>query len=100
MQAFIAALEVFAGGSDRVTAEQLVGLTDEHREVLARRAGTLSSGRPLEPLSQSSTSGAHGLPPHLAVTRASVVPKANATGWIIGVVLAIAAAVATIAYMR
>ena len=100
MQAFIAALEVFAGGSDRVTAEQLVGLTDEHREVLARRAGTLPSGRPLERLSQSSTSGAHRIPPHLAVTRASVVPKANPTGWIIGVLLAIGAAVATIAYMR
>jgi serine/threonine protein kinase len=100
MQAFIAALEVFAGGSDRVTAEQLVGLTDEHREVLARRAGTLSSGRPLEPLSQSGTSGAHRLPPHLALTRPSILPKANPTGWIIGVVLAIAAALAAIAYMR
>ncbi len=100
MQAFIAALEVFAGGSDRVTAEQLVGLTDEHREVLARRAGTLSSGRPLEALSQSGTSGAHRLPPHLALTRPSMLPKSNPTGWIIGVVLAIAAALAAIAYMR
>jgi serine/threonine protein kinase len=100
MQAFIAALEVFGGGSDRVTAEQLVGLTDEHREVLARRAGTLSSGRPLESLSQSGTSGAHRLPPSLAATRATGIPKTNPTGWIIGVILAIAAAVVAIAYMR
>jgi serine/threonine protein kinase len=100
MQAFIAALEVFAGGSDRVTAEQLVGLTDEHREILARRAGTLSSGRPLEALSQSGASGAQRLTPSLAVTRATIVPPRNPTAWIVGVLLAIAAAVAALAYLR
>jgi serine/threonine protein kinase len=96
MQAFIAALEVFSGGGDRVTAEQLVGLSDEHREVLARRAGTLPSGRPFDSLSPA-------LPPPAplhVVTRTSTVPRATSTGWIIGVVIAIIVAAATIAYLR
>jgi serine/threonine protein kinase len=104
MQAFIAALEVFSGGSDRVTAEQLVGLTDEHREVLARRAGTLPSGRPLDSLSQSgSTIGTGPLAPPAPLhvtTRASSVPQGSSTAWIIGVVIAIMVAAATIAYLR
>jgi serine/threonine protein kinase len=45
MHAFIAGLELFAGGSDRVTADQLVGLTPEHRAVLAQRAKSLSGAR-------------------------------------------------------
>ncbi|HTQ07016.1 MAG TPA: serine/threonine-protein kinase [Polyangiaceae bacterium] len=105
MQAFIAALEVFSGGSDRVTAEQLVGLSDEHREVLAKRAGTLSSGRPLD----SSSHGVTAVPTltrsPLAtlqiMTRPPVAPApSSSTGWIIGVILAIVAAGAAIAFMR
>ena len=102
MQAFIAALEVFAGGSDRVTSEHLVGLTEEHREVLAKRAGTLVTGRSLDPGSLSGTVGAGLAPPaplHV-VTRTSGMPKSNPTGWIIGVVLAVIAAGAAIAFMR
>jgi serine/threonine protein kinase len=102
MQAFIAALEVFSGASDRVTAEQLVGLTDEHREVLVRRAGTLPSLRPLDSLSQSGSSAApQPRPASLhAGPGAAAIPRGASAGWIIGVVLAIAAAVATIAYLR
>jgi len=44
MQALIAALEVFAGGSDRVTADQLVGMTPEQRALIVKRAKS-SSGR-------------------------------------------------------
>jgi serine/threonine protein kinase len=105
MQAFIAALEVFSGGSDRITAEQLVGLTDEHREVLVKRAGTsLTSGRPLESPSQSGASGQSvtraTAPPLHVVARPSAVPASSSKAWIIGVVLAIAAAGAAIAFMR
>jgi serine/threonine protein kinase len=45
MHAFIAGLELFAGGSDRVTADQLVGLTPEHRAVLAQRTKSISPSR-------------------------------------------------------
>jgi serine/threonine protein kinase len=45
MHAFIAGLELFAGGSDRVTADQLVGLTPEHRAVLAQRTKSISASR-------------------------------------------------------
>jgi serine/threonine protein kinase len=45
MHAFIAGLELFAGGTDRVTADQLVGLTPEHRAVLAQRTKSLSPSR-------------------------------------------------------
>jgi serine/threonine protein kinase len=102
MQAFIAALEVFAGGSDRVTAEQLVGLTDEHRDVLARRATTITSGRPLDALSQSgSQTNPLGAPaPMNTLTRTTGVPPATSMGWIVGVLVAIVVAAAVIAYLR
>jgi serine/threonine protein kinase len=102
MQAFIAALEVFSGGSDRVVSEQLVGLTDEHREVLAKRAGTLMTGKNMDSLAQSNTLGMNLAPPApmQAVTRTSGIPTSNPTGWIIGVALAIVAAIAAIALMR
>jgi serine/threonine-protein kinase len=45
MHAFITGLELFAGGSDRVTADQLVGLTPEHRAVLAQRTRSVSGSR-------------------------------------------------------
>jgi len=38
MHSLIAALELFAGGSDRVTADQLVRLSDERKADLTRRA--------------------------------------------------------------
>jgi hypothetical protein len=39
MQALIAALELFAGGSDHVTAGELVGLTDDQSRSSRARAG-------------------------------------------------------------
>jgi serine/threonine protein kinase len=81
MQAFIAALEVFSGGSDRVVSEQLVGMTDEHRDVLARRAGTLSSSKGLDPQGFATLSA--NLPPpsplHI-MTRASAKPEQSPRG--------------------
>jgi len=53
MQALIAALEVFAGGSDRVTAEKLVGLTPEHRAVLEKRRGSSGRSSPTLPATRS-----------------------------------------------
>jgi serine/threonine protein kinase len=102
MQAFIAALEVFSGGSDRVTSEQLVGLTDEHREVLAKRAGTLMTGKSVDPPAPGATLGLDLAPPaplHV-VARTSAVPNANPIGWIIAVLLAIVAGIVAIVLMR
>jgi len=95
MQAFIAALEVFSGGSDRVSSEQLVGMSDEHREVLARRATTLVSARPGE--SQNSATR-----PNLAPPAPFHAVPANATtessrGIVIGVVLTLVVLAATAA---
>jgi serine/threonine protein kinase len=100
MQAFIAALEVFSGGSDRVTSEQLVGLTDEHRAVLAKRAAALA-GRNVDRLAQSPLGLDLAPPARLAsVSHASGSPRPNPAGWIIGVALALIAAVAAIILMR
>jgi serine/threonine-protein kinase len=40
MHAFVAALEPFAGGSARVTGDQLTGLSEERQAELTRRAST------------------------------------------------------------
>ncbi|HWP07340.1 MAG TPA: serine/threonine-protein kinase [Polyangiaceae bacterium] len=99
MQAFIAALEVFSGGSDRVVSEQLVGMTDEHRDVLARRAGTLSSARNLE--AQLATFNAANLPPPAplhVVTRTSAKPQQESPrGLVIGLLVMLVVVVAGVA---
>jgi len=95
MQAFIAALEVFSGGSDRVVSEQLVGLTDEHREVLARRAGTLSSSRALE--AQAAATLSVNLPPPAplqVVTRMSGKPEQSPRGLLLGLLVVLLVVVA------
>ena len=99
MQAFIAALEVFSGGSDRVTSEQLVGLTDEHRAVLARRAGSSLTGRAGE---QTATVNMPPPAPLQVVTRKSSVPAEGSRGVVIGVAIAlvVVAAVAAAVFLR
>jgi serine/threonine protein kinase len=106
MQAFIAALDVFSGGTDRVTSDQLVGLSEEHREVLVRKSGSSLSPRPitLDPQTQPAT-GRVNLPPPaplLVTTRTSGTPNSSTNTVLIGVVLvAIAAAIgAAAAFLR
>jgi serine/threonine protein kinase len=92
MQAFIAALEVFSGGSDRVTSEQLVGLSAEHREVLARRVSSVTTGR-----AGDATAATLNMPPPAplqVVTRTSGVPRENSRGLLIGVAIALVLAAA------
>jgi serine/threonine-protein kinase len=106
MQAFIAALDVFSGGTDRVTADQLVGLSDEHREVLARKSGSSLSPRPitLDPQSQPRTARVNLPPPAplLVTTRTSGTPKSQTNAALIGVVLIVLAAAigAAAAFLR
>ena len=99
MQAFIAALEIFSGGSDRVTSEQLVGLTDEHREVLARRAG------PASPQRAADQTAVVNMPPPAplhVVTRASGIPSEGSRVLFIGIalVLVVLAAGAAALFLR
>jgi len=98
MQAFIAALEVFSGGSDRVVSEQLVGMTDEHREVLAKRAGTVMSSS--KSLDTQGITQASGLPPPAplhVITRVSAKPDQSPRGLVIGIVVMVLVVIAGVA---
>ncbi|HEV8547569.1 MAG TPA: serine/threonine-protein kinase, partial [Polyangiaceae bacterium] len=95
MQAFIAALELFSGGSDRVNSEQLVGLTDEHRDVLARRAGTLMTSRAPGGANASgvrtltaATSPIHGAT-RTSARAGTVATEPSSRGLVIGIVVAL-----------
>jgi serine/threonine protein kinase len=101
MQAFIAALDVFSGGTDRVTADQLVGLSEEHREVLVKRSGTSFGPRPSNPSSDTSQPGTQRAKltppaPLLITTRASGTPGASSNALLIGMLLLGVAALAAI----
>jgi serine/threonine-protein kinase len=81
MQAFIAALEVFAGGSDRVTAEQLVGLSAEHREILTQRVRAKTSSRSAPTAPGIRQVQARNTPSQDAVTKADI-PKDSIALWL------------------
>ena len=97
MQAFIAALEVFSGGSDRVVSEQLVGMTDEHREVLARRAGTLSSSKSLDPQGITHPGALPPPAPLHVITRMSGQPAQSPRGLVIGLIVMVLVVIAVVA---
>src|SRR5262249_3591441 len=99
MQAFIAALELFSGGTDRVGSGQLVGRTDEHREVLARRVGSLMIGRSTGDSQPGTVPGLAPPAPLHVVTRVSAQPESSSRGLWIGILvmlLVVAAGVAAV----
>jgi hypothetical protein len=107
MQAFIAALEVFSGGSDRVTSDQLVGLSEEHREVLAKKSGASFGPRTSDTQSQPDTARIIDLPPPAPLTvtthRSGIPNPAASSGstWIVVGLIAFALlAVALVALLR
>ncbi|HEY3497320.1 MAG TPA: serine/threonine-protein kinase [Polyangiaceae bacterium] len=102
MQALIAQLEVFAGGTDRVASDQLVGLSEEHREVLVRRTHSSLGPRPTSSDSHTSAPGTArvNLPPPaplLVTTRASGTPDPASNRLLLGIVLIVLIVVAGLA---
>jgi serine/threonine-protein kinase len=104
MHAFIAALELFAGGSERVSAKDLVGLTDDQRLELTRKSAVLSRP-PLElpaealrvAMPQPSFSpGAPAELPRLPSLPATGTPPPQASGWLLAVIVAVLAAVTVV----
>jgi serine/threonine protein kinase len=115
MQAFIAALELFAGGSDRVSTKELVGLTDDQKQELARKSGTSLLPRrntpdpagdthrvnveqpPLHGMQANIglrvTPGAIQAPLHV-IPPTGVAPQGGSSGWLVAVIVAVLAAVA------
>jgi serine/threonine-protein kinase len=115
MQSFVAALELFSGGSDSVSEPELVGLTDEQKLELLKKSASHAFPRRtlLEPPGETVRVFTPGqapaepsVPPARAVTapplRASqpmpVVPAASAApesprAWLFAVIVAVLAAV-------
>jgi hypothetical protein len=103
MQPLVAALELFAGGSDRVSASELVALGDDRKAELARKNATSMIPRfvaepagetirvqvpttpPLQRVSPA--------PPLHVVPKTTVAPAAPASGWVVAVIVAVLAAV-------
>ena len=102
MQAFIAQLDVFSGGTDRVTSDQLVGLSEEHREVLVRKSLSSLGPRPSSSDTHASQPGTQriNLPPPaplLVTTRTSGTPRADTNRFTIGIALIVIAIIAGVA---
>jgi serine/threonine protein kinase len=102
MQSFIAALELFAGGTDRISASELKGLGDDRKQELMRTSGAPAAVRRAAQEPAAETIRANGdLPaPHPApaplheMPVASAAPEAQSTGaWLVAVVIAVLAAV-------
>ncbi|HEX6767387.1 MAG TPA: serine/threonine-protein kinase, partial [Polyangiaceae bacterium] len=109
MQAFIAALELFAGGSDRIYSGELVGLSDEKKQELLRRSNPAASPSrmPLEPQGETIRVDIPAtaplrvpIPLHvMPAPNVSAEPKSNA--WLYAVVVAVlAAAVVAVVLLR
>ncbi len=81
IHSLIAGLELFSGGSDRVTAEQLVGLTNERKAELTRRASSPGE-RP----------GSRPTRPRLRGSAPTPVPAvaSSSRGWLVGLLLIVA----------
>ena len=112
MQSFIAALELFAGGSDRVTHAELVGLTDERKQALLRKsdASVIPRRLPSTPAGETIRVFTSGHPPvHVpiqpplqvspslhATPTTSTVPQPASSGWLLAVIVAVLAAVTVV----
>jgi serine/threonine-protein kinase len=102
MQSFIAALELFAGGSDRVSAAELVGLDDERKQELVRKSGAPAIPRrtTLEPpgdaarVNQELPILLNAPAPLHVMPVTSAVPEARSSAWLVAVIVAVLAAVA------
>jgi serine/threonine protein kinase len=103
MQPLIAALELFAGGSDRVSASELVALGDDRKAELARKNATSMIPRFVaEPAGETirvqvpvspSLPVVSAAPPLHVVPKTTVAPAAPASGWVVAVIVAVLAAV-------
>jgi serine/threonine protein kinase len=95
MQSLIAALELFAGGSDRVLESELVGLTDQRKAELARKSSPSASPRrppdhPLETIRVVPKTPLHSMP---IMPIKSAAPENTSSGWLVAVIVAVLAAV-------
>lgn len=98
MHTLIAGLELFAGGSDRVHADQLTGLDETRRAELLRRQseGARSTVRP-----PAASAGAGTVrPPPPAQELLAPKPSQKGKGWLVGVVLAVLAGVVAVLLSR
>ncbi len=101
MQSFIAALELFAGGSDRVSAAELTGLDDDKKQELTRKSGAPAALRRVTPEPPSDTMRVDAqLPapfpapaPLHVMPVTSAVPEPHSNAWLVAVVIAVLAAV-------
>ncbi len=94
MHALIAGLEVFAGGSDRVTATDLTGLSEEHREILARRTATSLAPRADRPSSPRKATPSTAVAAKRALTVPSAHRQRHSTAVIAGLAVALLIVVA------
>jgi hypothetical protein len=93
MQALIAALELFAGGSDRVDASDLVGITEERKVELAKKSGPSASPRPaLDAPLETIRVNVPKAPLHV-VPKTSAAPESASSGWLVAIIVAVLAAV-------
>ena len=93
MQSLIGALELFAGGSDRVLASELVGLTDQQKDELARKSNPAPSPRrPLDPPGETIRVNVPKVPLHV-MPKTSAAPESASSGWLVAVIVAVLAAV-------
>jgi serine/threonine protein kinase len=94
MQSLIGALELFTGGSDRVVASELVGLTDEQKDELARKSSpTANPRRPLDPPLETIRVNVPKTPLHVVVPTPSAAPENASSSWLVAVIVAVLAAV-------
>jgi hypothetical protein len=95
MQSLVGALELFAGGSDRVLASELVGLTDQQKDALARKSSRPSASprRTPEPAGEVIRVNVPKTPLHVVVPKPSAAPESASSGWLLAVVVAVLAAV-------
>jgi hypothetical protein len=101
MQSFISALELFAGGSDRMSAAELVGLDDERKQELLRKSGAPAIARRATPDPAGDTIRVQQELPILlnapsplhVMPVTSAVPEARSNAWLVAVVVAVLAAV-------
>jgi serine/threonine protein kinase len=107
MQPLIAALELFAGGSDRISASELVALSDERKAALVRRRAPSASAsrRPMSHrviAERGSTPEPSGEIPRVTVPTASPLhavpklgqpPETSSNGWLPAIIVAVLCAV-------
>jgi serine/threonine protein kinase len=97
MHALIGALELFAGGSDRVNADQLTGIDETRRAELLRHKADArpASGARAEPRSSNEARGSNP-----TVSLVSETSSSGGRGWIVGLVLVLLAGAAALFLRR